>query len=168
MNENQEFINGYTSFTKDFNLMMKLIDKKLNEADTIRKDTLTVDAARFKAFQLNDPNLFDISMRINNVDTIYNLLHKDLDYQFTDLRYPTVRIPPNSFTDLKLSDTIRVDALLKKYIEEAHFKSGDPDINAALKVELRNIKTLKRDSIVHELKVGPVRAFTDRINDLLN
>jgi len=168
MNENQEFINGYTSFTKDFNHMMKLIDQKLSEADSIRKDTLTIGAERFRALNLNDSNLFSISSRVMDSDTIYELKHKVFDYQFSDLRYPVVSIPPDSFSELKLSDTTRVDALLGKYMEEAHFSSGDPFINAALKVELKNIKTLKRDSIIHELKVGPVRAFTDRINDLLN
>jgi hypothetical protein len=167
MKKNQEFINGYTSFTSEFNQMMKLIDNKINEVDSLRADTLSIRLADYRRLGLND-NLVELVEKVIDTDTICKIMHKDVSFKFSDLRYPIVTLNPNDFKDLNLSDTTKVDAKMRRSIIEARSSSGDADMNSIINDELKVIAKYKSDSIKHAIKIGPVRAFTRSVTKLIN
>ena len=168
MKGNQAFINGYTTYTADFNEMMSLIDEKISEVDSLRKDTLFIDAARFIELGLSDETLVDKFKIITSNDTIYKIIHTDLAFNFSDLRYPIVTINSRDFQNLAMADTSKIDSLLQISIDKAMFEPGDSTMAMVIGDELGDIKKFKSDSIKYKLKVGPIQAFTKSIQNIFN
>lgn len=170
MSRNPDYMDGYTSFTSDFNQMMSLIDIKMAEVYSLRTDTLLIDPARFRKLELNDSTLVEKVEMLSGTDTIYKILHKDLNFKFSDLRYPIVTLHQNDFNGLGFTDTTKVDSIIRESIikTKGSFTSGDDNMTEILNNEFEVIEKFKSDSIIYNIKVGPVRAFTKSIKNLFN
>lgn len=166
--KNKAFLN-YTSFTTHFNEMMKLIDNKLSEVDSLRSDSLFISPARYKSLGLSETEAPKTAKTMGiNKDTIYQILLKKADYKFSDLSYPIVKLRTDKLEELtSLQDTVKINDHFEDYIYNPHIKFENPDRSKIFQEDLNKIEKYKADSIKRSIKVGPIRAFTKRINNLL-
>ena len=131
----------YTHFTQDFNEMLQVIDRKMQDADSVRSDTLLISMEEFDDLKL-DTTYFFVDPVAN--DSILKVVHKGPDVAFSNLRYPIVTLNPKSFTELSISDTTEVLGIIEAQVDRAQFLSGDSTLQALVDRELQTIETFKK------------------------
>lgn len=163
------YYENYNSFTKDFNEMMRLLDKELKTVQALRNDTLLIEKDRYEAYELGLGDQILEKMDAGKGDTIYSLKPASDTLNFWDLHYPIMKMKTWDFDALTLSDTSKVDSIFGVYsIETLKNSSQDQDIQTLLEQEVNLLGRFKADSVKDAIKRRPVQSFVREAKKLFS
>jgi len=163
----------YPEFVVEFNAMLNVLELETSKMDEQRGDTVTLLPDQIKRFLPNNKH-FHVGTITSfvNADTItyHKVVHKNIarSFKFTDLKYPWIIIPNESYLPFRMSDTTLVDSVVESYIDKSDIFTGDAYGDSLRVKDVKTIKEFKSEEIKHEIKTKPVKWLTSSLKKIFN
>ncbi len=166
------FYDDYNSYTRDFNLMLRLMDEQLDLVKDLRNDTLLIEKERYDKYKLNNATNVVDTMQSINENTVYAITLNPSDLSsFWNLHFPIMTLKPSDFQGLGIGDTTRnqLGPIFYRYKEEVlKEKSRDPEIQTLFIKETDLLADFKADSVKGAIRLRPVRSYIKKVKKFLS